>query len=277
MPISNSTSFSGWKIHGNDYDNPEWKADGVVSYDGFGLMTFRGMLQAKDADDLYSLKGCPMFGVELGSAAKGFYVSKVTKKLQVNKSVIFDIEAIGIEPRCNGQTAISPAPSSSVSTEPIETHWNFPNIAGTPDAPLNGAVFDDKKKFLGFGVVSQSSSGPSDPSITSAESLAGVRSYYAPKSVFRGYFHCLASVYKVSDLNRLMSNPISNDGTISGIRLIPEWMGNAGDVGSWLLMSLNPEPVVVKENGEPVVIKVSYELLRARTKWNPLIYISGAS
>jgi hypothetical protein len=36
--------------------------------------------------------------------------------------------------------------------DPIETHPNFLQFAGTPQAPLNGAIFDDEDgRFLGFG------------------------------------------------------------------------------------------------------------------------------
>lgn len=273
MPISNSTSFNAWKIHGNDYSEPEWKADGVVSYDGFGLMTFRGTLQVKDTEDLASTKGCPVLGQDLGGAAAGFFVSKINKKLQVNKSVLFDIEAIGIEARCNGITRINATPSTAMSTEPIESHPGFENIAGTPDAPLNGAVFDDKKKFLGFGVVKQSSSGPRNDSITSSQSLAGVRSYYSPKQVFRGYFHAIAKVVGPRDYNRLMETPVSNTGEIASVKLVPDWMYYDKEATSWMLTSISPEPIVVDEDGNPIIIKVSYELLKAPRQWNPLIYL----
>lgn len=277
MPINRSTDFSKWEIHGNDYSEPEWKEGGSVSFDGMGLMTFRGTLEARDVFDLSNIQNykVPMFGDELVSAAEGFFVSKITKKLQPNHSALFEIEAIGIEPRCKGQTAISPEGMNSCSTEPIETHWNWYNIGGSKDEPKNGAQYDDKGKFIGFAVVNKDPNAGPDPSITSDEPLAGVRSYYAPKQVFRGYFHCLAKLYSVADLNRLMSNPVTNDGAISGIRLVPTWMGNAGDVGSWLLTSINPEPVVSNRDGEPIILKVSFELMKARTVWNPLIYLKG--
>lgn len=278
MPIDRKTDFSStWAIHGTDYSDPLWIEGGSVTFDGFGLMTFRGSIQGRDVFDLSELKGygIPIWGEDLKSAGQGFYVSKITKKLQQNHTAIFDIEAIGIEPRCKGQTRISAEGMSTCSMEPIETHWNFPNIGGTPESPMNGATFDSNRKFTGFGVVKQvtNSANGADKSITSQEPLAGVRSYYAPKQTFRAFFHCDAKLYRVSDLQRLTANPVTNDGTISGIRLMPVW---AVDGGSWMLVSLTPEPIVNDTDGNPVLLKVSYELLRARTVWNPLIYISGS-
>lgn len=39
------------------------------------------------------------------------------------------------------------------SEEPIDTHPNFVAFAGTPDAPVNGATFDEKGIFTGFEIV----------------------------------------------------------------------------------------------------------------------------
>jgi hypothetical protein len=271
MPISGKTNYSHWQIHGNDYSEPEWKMDGTVVFDGFGLMTFRGTLQARDVFDLSAIKEMkiPMFGEELPGAANGFFVSKISKKLQQNQSVLFEIEAVGIEPRCKGLTKISCEPISSVSAEPIETHPDFiTKIAGTPDAPLNGATFD-KKKFTGFGVVTKDSSGPVDKSLTSEQPLAGVRSYYVPKSVFRGYFHCLANKYDVDTFKELIGS-VTVFGQVGGITLMPLWMVRESDSQGHMVTSINPEPIVMDKDGNPVIFKVSYEMLAG--DWNSLIY-----
>lgn len=274
MPIDRSTDFSKWEIHGNDYSEPEWKDGGVVSFDGMGLMTFRGTMQCRDVFDLSNIQNykVPMFGDELVSAAEGFFVSKITKKLQPNHSALFEIEAIGIEPRCKGQTDICSLPTSSCSTEPIETHWNWKNIGGSKTNPLNGATYDDKGKFTGFAVIQQVSSGTPQPGLTSTQPLAGVRSYYAPKQVFRGYFHCKAENYSITRLNNLMATPKTKSGVIQNVRLLPPWM----IAEDWLLISINPEPIVSKD-GNPRIIKVSYELLATNNEWNPLIYSSGTT
>ena len=271
MPISGKTNFSHWEIHGNNYNEPEWKMDGSVAFDGFGLMTFRGTLQARDVFDLSAIKEMkvPLFGEELSGAANGFFVTKINKKLQQNQSALFEIEAVGIEPRCKGLTKISCEPISSVSAEPIETHPDFvTKIAGTPDAPLNGATFD-KKKFTGFGVVTNDSSGPVDKSLTSNQPLAGVRSYYVPKSVFRGYFHCLANKYDVEAFKELIGT-VTVFGETKGIRLMPTWYVTQSNSQTHMVTSINPEPVVMDKDGNPIIFKVSYELLAGDC--NSLIY-----
>lgn len=51
--------------------------------------------------------------------------------------------------------------------DPIQTHPDFAGFAGTPETPLNGAVFDeDTEEFIGF----------TDP----GNDLAGVESYIVP-------------------------------------------------------------------------------------------------
>lgn len=281
MPIDRGADFSHWETHGDTYSEPMWLEGGTVTFDGFGLMTFRGSAQCRDVYDLSAIESykIPMFGNDVGSAAEGFYVSKLTKKLQANHTAIFDVEAIGIEPRCKGMTRIAAEGMSTCSMEPIETHWNFPQIGGTKDEPMNGATFDDKGRFTGFSVLpEEKNSSKSDKTRTSTEPLAGVRSYYAPKNTFRGYFHCDAKIYTPDMFTRLTDNPVTSDGKISGIKLMPDYITNgASGAGSWLLTSMNPEPIVINQDGGPVILKVTYELLRARTTWNPLIYISGAS
>lgn len=48
-------------------------------------------------------------------------------------------------------TAVPESPGGS-GQDSIQTHPNFAQFAGTPDSPLNGAIFDDTtQEFIGFG------------------------------------------------------------------------------------------------------------------------------
>lgn len=76
--------------------------------------------------------------------------------------------------------------------EPIETHPDFATLAGTPASPLNGAIFDEDGRFLGFA----------DPE----NKLAGVTSYIVPSvivtlSYYTHYVPNLGRVAKVSNLS----------------------------------------------------------------------------
>ncbi|WP_395736272.1 hypothetical protein [Prosthecobacter sp.] len=68
--------------------------------------------------------------------------------------------------------------------DPIETHPNFTDFAGTPDDPLNGAYFDTETgEFVGF----------TDPT----NSLCGVKSYIVPSVMVNLSFY----THFVPDLN----------------------------------------------------------------------------
>lgn len=74
--------------------------------------------------------------------------------------------------------------------EPIETHPDFTDFAGTPASPKNGAKFDDETgEFIGFTDIENS--------------LAGVRSYIVPSvlatlSYYTHYVPNLAYVARIS-------------------------------------------------------------------------------
>jgi hypothetical protein len=71
--------------------------------------------------------------------------------------------------------------------EPIETHPNFAQFAGTPAAPLNGAKFEATGEFIGFA------------SASNAEKLNGTRSYIVPSVTINltYYTHRVPNVSRV--------------------------------------------------------------------------------
>lgn len=250
----------------------------VINYDGYGLMVFSGsflMVDNETPDSLESL-GVPLYGEELFKGS-GLFVSKISKRFNPDKTISLQIEAIGIEKRYKGRTAISIEGANSCSMEPIETHPDFKSkIGGTPSRRLNGATFDKDGKFTGFKVLeSLDPQANENGSITSNQPLAGVRSYLAPKQTFRGMFHIEAKQLNIVQdwLNR-MSGTHSKTGEWMGMTLLPDYIRKQ-QYGDYLLTSITPENVVVTKDGEPVIVKVTYEVLKARGEWNNVMYIDS--
>lgn len=83
---------------------------------------------------------------------------------------------------------------SNTSDAPIETHPKFVDeIGGTAASPLNGAVFDDDGKFLGFAADSE---------------FAGVDSYLVPSTVYRKTTPTASRPSSVADVGVIGSAPI---------------------------------------------------------------------
>jgi hypothetical protein len=77
----------------------------------------------------------------------------------------------GIPETSTGETTIK----ASLSKEPIETHPNFEEFAGTPDAPVNNAVFNDDKTFSHFKSVEEDC-----PLTKTGQTKFGVKYYLEP-------------------------------------------------------------------------------------------------
>lgn len=59
--------------------------------------------------------------------------------------------------------------NGSLEAQPIQTHPDFETFAGTPSAPLNGAIFDEQEAFVEFGISGGKKAGIQsfmDPSAT---------------------------------------------------------------------------------------------------------------
>lgn len=83
--------------------------------------------------------------------------------------------------------------SGGSGQDPIETHPDFIEFAGTPENPKNGAVFDDEtKEFQGFFDKKN------------APQFAGIRSYIVP-SVTVNYSYYTTSTPSVSSVGKIYS------------------------------------------------------------------------
>ncbi len=220
----------------------------------------------------------PLYGDEVFKGS-GLYVSKIQKRYNADKTISYDVEAVGIEARYKGKTAICIQGMNTCNAEPIETHWNFEAFAGTPAKRLNGATFDKEGRFTGFAKLPD---GGKDAEGKPVKNFAGIRSYLAPRITLRGYFHIEQKQLDESKdwLNR-MSGLTTKTGDIMSIQLIPAYIIAGNPTRDYLLTSITPENIVIDTQGKPKIVKVTYELMSAANGsmygWNKDIYINGSS
>lgn len=267
MPID--TDLGEVTKHGDSFASPRIQEGAVLNEDGYGLRVLNGTLLVKDTDSTSTLTGSnlPKIGDEVIKGS-GLYVSKIAKRYKWDGMIAADFEAVGIDPAYNGVTDIHFEGASTASAEPIESHPSFvTQIGGTKDARLNGALFDEKGKFLGF------STDTSGTTVNSFEQpLAGVRSYLSPKDTGRGYIHFTANCGNVNNLLSIKQwlGYQSSGRTFRGVTLVPSWCVT---MGSWLLTSASIETIVTKKGGTPLIYKLSYEVTASGAiGWNEKIY-----
>ena len=141
---------------------------------------------------------------------------------------------------------------SSPTSEPIETHEDFCNFAGTKDEPANGAIFNDDETFNKFAIYD-----------SDGERLkfAGVTSYLAPSTTITETIEYQNATFK--DLNDIgtIGDPARDD--VTGISA-----DNLADAGirNWLCVGIEWEPI-----GKGCRVNKTY-LLSGIGKWNKDIY-----
>lgn len=257
--------------HGDEFSSPVIQENAVLSEDGFGLRVLNCSFLVKDSDSPTTLTGTniPKMGDEVIAGSK-LYVSKISKRYRWDGLLLIDYEAIGIDPAYNGTTDISFEGASTASAEPIESHPRFTSsIGGTKKQPQNGAVFDEKGKFVGFSTGTENTGSTTRP----GQSLAGVRSYLSPKDTGRGYFHFSMMNGRSNAFLGLKAKigQQSIGGKFNGVQLVPYWSGEVA--GTWLLTSVAVEGLAHKRDGGPMIVKLSYECqLSGEGGWNNLIY-----
>lgn len=137
--------------------------------------------------------------------------------------------------------------SGTLSEEPIETHPNFEDFAGTPSAPLNGAVFldpetnkpttsDELGVFTEFGI---------------SGNKAGVSSYASPTVMWTEIRYSTSKPSELGDLGEI-DNP--NGGP-------PNFTGR-----DWLLWDIS-----YRRRGAIYEIRISWKL-SGRNGWDEDIY-----
>lgn len=275
MPLDPTIKYDYTK-HGNRLDIPKLQPGYTINYDGFGLMVLNGdfLLRDNESPDSLESMGIPLYGEEVIKGS-GLYVAKISKTYNRDKTITVSVEAIGIEKRFKGKTNTAIEGMATVSAEPIETHPNFrTKLGGTPSNRLNGATFDGEGRFTGFAVQKPTTPG-GQPAAASSKDLAGVRSYLSPKVTVRGTFHVGAEYINGSSdyINRAVGLT-TRTGEIMGLQFMPEWYAQQNTNG-YLLTSATPENVVVDKEGKPVIVKITFEMMRAAVQWDPDIYTSG--
>lgn len=267
-------------IHGDTFETPLLKDGATLATDGYGLRTFTGTFYWKKdtVSPNLALSWMPFrSGQELFSSTK-LYVSKSSRRFVSGNMIEVDIEAIGIDYDEIGQNVTLPCTegAGSAAATPIELHPRFEReIGGTYKERKNGAIFDPlTKKFTGFSTDTTGSQ------VTSlGNPLAGVRTYFEPRRVIRGFVHADFSNETITQVPQQIGLR-TVDGQVSGIKLIPDWQLPAGTEGQeFLLTSANLEPlanVTTGEVGTPRLVKLTYEFTVSGPRgWHPLIYDSA--
>lgn len=141
----------------------------------------------------------------------------------------------------------------SVSEEPIQTHPEFDDIAGTPDDPAHGAIFVDENGYISFDPGRATFSHFAAIVEGEKNELAGVTAYLDPGQV----------VWRKTWITRTRPTDISQLGEIDS----PE--GNPPSLGSgknWLYYALRFE-----QRGEVYQVNKEWKA-SGRGGWNSLIY-----
>jgi hypothetical protein len=88
---------------------------------------------------------------ELGRTLSGYNGLKCVNATVTSKPGFHEANFVykGLPSSAN-QTSIQV--EATLSTEPIDTHANFEEFGGTPDAPLNNAEFNEDGTFKGFAI-----------------------------------------------------------------------------------------------------------------------------
>lgn len=269
MPLIPITDDEAIKKHGK-IEAAMLLEGAVMNYDGYGLRTLTCSFKVTDNETAGSYKtaAIPQIGSEVITGSR-LYVSKVSKKYNRDLTITAEIEAVGLDVE-GIQTNPCIEGAGTTSGEPIETHPNFKkDIGGTKSNPLNGATFDEKRRFSGFAADAGGTSQ------TSEQSFAGIRTYLSPKNIVRGYFHANKGS-KPHDLFGAVGKYTTN-GRIYDWLMYPSEYQQAAVPGSFLLTACNIENICVDSSGNGVIYKVSYELMQGAKPdgWHKKVYESA--
>jgi hypothetical protein len=137
---------------------------------------------------------------------------------------------------------------STTSQEPIETHKKFATFAGTPDTPMNGAVFDSEDQtFVTFRQLT------TQGSVTNAK-WVGVTAYLAASIVWR-------------ETKVTKTKPTADE--IKGVGFIDTPPGDPGTPSgrTWLNAAL-----AYDRKGKTYTIRKEW-LLSGPAGWNDVLYV----
>ncbi len=131
----------------------------------------------------------------------------------------------------------------SAGQDPIETHKDFADFAGTPTAPLHGAQFDDDGLFIGFKPTDDEDSAD----------WVGVRDYLTPGAIWRKSYVTKAK-------------PGTTEFNLIGRLDFPEGSAPTPSGRNWLYTGLSWE-----QKGLTYSVRKEWKL-SGRNGWNSTIY-----
>jgi hypothetical protein len=147
--------------------------------------------------------------------------------------------------------------TAGLSTEPIDTHKDFEDFAGTSEEPKNGAIFNDDGTFKGFDT--NSGNCPQEEEIMKA----GVKSYLSPSVIVEAQTYIDKGGYV--DLNEVgeiaSSIPAHKPAGANSSGGKPSFSSR-----DWLIIGSSLEPI-----GKQMIVKKKYRL-SGKDKWNKDIY-----
>lgn len=273
--------------HGESLYSPLLQVGMRVDFDGYGFVTTT--LQLVRQDDR-GLDGAPVQLSSIstlptpGSLHRGGWVHKVSRVYNRGRMETATVELVSIDNPLtqNKRSEVVVEGAATLSTEPIQTHPDFPNFAGSYKDPLNGSRWNPKdNSFAAFvdPTAAEIAAGKAPLSEQGRiTNLVGVKSYYSPQVVVRGYYYEQSDEGEPISIAKKIAT-FSKDGKFGEIQLVPEQFVNSypreqtfeaeGTVErSWFLSSLNFERFATGR-----IIKVSFEcILSGVFGWNPAIY-----
>ena len=126
--------------------------EAVADVDEFGFGTARVSYYARTAEKavelLQSGKTCPLVTAGILQSSVFLHGSASTEGADTIWKVNLFWRGAGTSLRL--ETSAIPSYKPVVSTSPIETHYLFEELAGTPLAPQDGALFDGQGSFVRF-------------------------------------------------------------------------------------------------------------------------------
>jgi len=272
------------QYYGNELASPGVRqSKGTITFDAYGLVQAQ-LSFALDSDPLNIADALEWYsnGVEhpddLGFTMKSY---KGTITSQVGNVSIITVDYMGIN-RASGHTDAQITGPANTTAQPIETHPNFTKVtdpsissnilAGTPDAPLNNAIFTlappqpngaQQFSFGGFGVAQSAAGSPNKK--------AGIRQFLRPMVCVRGQiFFDPANGFRSAAMVQGVGRTLNGTGDLFTL-ITPNDAIGALSPQICLLTNATPEPIGKPDNY--CAIKVTYDIMiGGEIGWDSDIY-----
>lgn len=270
--------------YGNELVSPGVRqSKGTITFDAYGLVQAQ-LSFALDSDPLNIADAIEWYsnGVEhpddLGFTLKSY---KGTITSQTGNVSIITVDYMGIN-RVSGHTDAQITGPANTTAQPIETHPNFTKVtdpsissnilAGTPDAPLNNAIFTlappqpngaQQFSFGGFGVAQSAAGSPNKK--------AGIRQFLRPMVCVRGQiFFDPANGFRSALMVQGVGRTLNGTGDLFTL-ITPNDAIGALSPQICLLTNATPEPIGKPDNY--CAIKVTYDIMiGGEIGWDSDIY-----